>query len=155
MKLNITLKVPNFSNVVEGLSNVINETGQKATVLVANSAVGKAPRRYGTLKRSIYPQVNPNIGKFSGKVIQDGTVASYGKYVNEGTGIYGPHGAPIVPVTKPFLAWKDYGGGWHRARSIRGQKAQPFMEPALQENRDTINQMFKEKISKFLNSVGK
>lgn len=155
MKLNITLKVPNFSNVVDGLSNVINKTGQQATVLVSNSAVDKAPRRYGTLKRSIFSQFTSSVGKFSGKVVQDGTVAKYGKWVNEGTGIYGPNKSPIVPVTKPFLAWKDYSGGWHRAKSVKGQKAQPFMEPALQENRDKINQMFKDRVNEFLNSVGK
>ena len=154
MRLSINLKVPNTANIIDGLSTVINNTGQQATQLVANTAIDKAPRHFGTLKRSIYPQVNATVGKFTGKVIQDATVAPYGKYVEQGTGIYGPYGSPIVPVTKPFLAWKDYGGGWHRAKSVKGQKAQPFMEPAISENQDNIKQMFNVNITQFLNGLG-
>lgn len=154
MKLNITLKIPDIKSISEGLNSVINKTGQAATVLVANTAIDKAPRRFGTLKRSIYPQVSSTVGKFTGKIIQDSTVAPYGRYVNDGTGIYGPNRSPIVPVKKPFLAWKDYGGNWHRAKSVKGQRAQPYMEPALEENKDKINDMFKNNISDFLKSAG-
>lgn len=150
MKIKINLTVPNFSAIQSGLNDVINSTGQKATELVNDTAKNKAPVHFGNLRRSIYPQVNASVGKFTGKVIQDGSVASYGVYVEKGTGIYGLNKSPIVPKTKPFLQWRDYGGQWHRAKQIKGQKPQPFMKPALDDNKDTIKQMFKDNISEYL-----
>lgn len=38
--------------------------------------------------------------------VKIGTLLPYARYVEEGTGIYGPKGAPIKPTTAKALAWR-------------------------------------------------
>jgi hypothetical protein len=53
----------------------------------------------------------------------------HGKWVHEGTGIYGPHRTPIVPVRKPHLVF-HIGSRKFILKSVKGQKAQPFLTEA-------------------------
>lgn len=95
-------------------------------------------RKTGNLGRSIRP------GFLSGRSAFVNAEASYAAYVEKGTGIYGPRHKPIVPRTKKVLAWRTgsvtlsgrsrvKGGqetaGWAFARSVRGRRATPFLEP--------------------------
>ena len=74
--------------------------------------------------------------------------ASYARYIEAGTGIYGPRKRPIVPRTKKMLAWRTgavtlsgrsrvKGGkeiaGWAFARSVKGRKATPFLLPGAKD----------------------
>jgi hypothetical protein len=74
-----------------------------------------------------------------------GSPLPYAEYVNRGTGIYGPHGTPIVPVTAKALKFrvrakdargrprtsKDK-GNWVFAKSVQGQEANPYMAESLE-----------------------
>src|SRR5690242_2174454 len=42
------------------------------------------------------------------------------EYVTQGTGIFGPRGEPIRPITKKALYWE---GADHPVQSVRGQEA--------------------------------
>lgn len=53
------------------------------------------------------------------------------RYLEEGTGLYGPRRARIYPRQARVLRWAD-DSGVHYAPSIRGMPAQPFMRRALQ-----------------------
>ena len=53
----------------------------------------------------------------------------YAKWVHTGTGIYGPYKTPIVPRTAPLLVFKYKGRSWG-LKSVKGQKAQPFLREA-------------------------
>ncbi len=56
--------------------------------------------------------------------------APYAEYVYRGTGIYGPHGRPIVPASKKAL----YGPGLaHPFRSVKGQRPNPFIDRAAEK----------------------
>jgi hypothetical protein len=57
--------------------------------------------------------------------------APYGKWVEEGTGIYGPHNTPIVSPTGKTLVffWR---GQMHYRKSVRGQKPQRYMRRAYE-----------------------
>jgi len=57
----------------------------------------------------------------------------YAAWMEEGTGIYGPAHTPIVPKTKPMLAWYA-GGKWHFAKSVRGSKPRWYMKDSLEAN---------------------
>jgi len=95
------------------------------------------------------------------QIVAGGTSGvGYARYVEEGTGLYGPRKRKIVPKTQrtrfsgPFLrgqkgqnrggvlAWK--GGGsrltgrgpgasWRYARSVRGRKATPYLVPGAKK----------------------
>lgn len=124
-----------------------------ATGEMTNKAVSNAPRRIGTLKRSIHAEISgPLGGGFTGRVIQDSKVAKYGVWVHEGTGIYGPHGTPIVPVKAKMLRWKNADGKIIVKRSVKGQKPNPYMKKAFDELKGEVPSMIKDSI---MREIGK
>ncbi len=56
--------------------------------------------------------------------------APYSVFVERGTGLYGPRKKRIYPTTKQALFWP---GAAHPVKSIAGQKPQPFLKPAFDE----------------------
>jgi len=57
------------------------------------------------------------------------------RYVRQGTGIYGPAGAPIRPRTKRALMWPD---APHPVRSVRGMPPNDFVTPTLAAAREQV-----------------
>jgi len=107
-----------------------------AADVIANYAKGKAPHRTGALKNSIQPG-EPTGSLSNGDLqVNVAAAATYAPYVEHGTGIYGPHGTPIVPVTAQALQIPLGGGEYMYRRSVKGMKAQPFMQPAVDEAAD-------------------
>lgn len=107
-------------------------------IATVSEAQARVPRKTGHLQRSIRP----------GRVTDDHAIvnvkAPYARYVEEGTGIYGPRHQKIVPKKASVLAWRTgqtrlsgrsrtSGGtetaGWAFARSVRGRKATPYLIP--------------------------
>ena len=74
--------------------------------------------------------------------------------MHEGTGIYGPHATPIVPVDKKALKfrWEPTDGGrptkskdkraFYFFASVKGQPAQPFLADALRAVMGAITSTF-------------
>ena len=54
-----------------------------------------------------------------------------GWYMEEGTGIYGPHKRPIVPTEAQALHF-SIGGAGIFAKSIKGMPAQPIIDPTVE-----------------------
>ena len=84
---------------------------------LVNSVKVRAPQRIGEAKRGLTVQV----GSFG---------VRYAKWVSEGTGVYGPHGHPIVPRRAKFLRF-ELNGRVVYATSVRGVPPFPFMQRAL------------------------
>ena len=102
----------------------------KACALVEASAKQKAPKGSGELRRSITSEVNDTEGVVF-------TPLEYAPYVEFGTGLFAEKGGRTdVPWN-----YQDDKGEWH---STSGQKPQPYMRPALEENREKIKRLFKE-----------
>lgn len=59
-------------------------------------------------------------------------VPVYAKWVHDGTGIYGPHGTPIVPRKSPFMRFQ-IDGKWFAKKSVQGQQPQPYLKEAVEE----------------------
>lgn len=107
---------------------------QKACALVERAAKQKAPKDTGALRRSIASKVEIVDGQISGVVY---TPLEYAPYVEFGTGLFAEEGGRMdVPWN-----YQDDEGNWH---STSGQKPQPFLRPALKENREKIIRIFKE-----------
>jgi HK97 gp10 family phage protein len=106
--------------------------------VVKNSAQVAAPYKTGTLRRSIYTDIQDS--GFKGIVGQDSNMASYGIGVEYGTR---PH--TIEPVNKRALYWK---GALYPVRRVNhpGTAAHPFMQPALDDNIDNIKAYFDKAI---------
>lgn len=102
----------------------------KACALVERDAKKKAPKGTSELRRSITSQVDG----LQGKVF---TPLEYAPYVEFGTGLYAESGGRTdVPWN-----YQDDKGEWH---STSGMHPQPYMRPALNENREEIIRIIKE-----------
>lgn len=125
---------------VEGLAKIL-ETLRKleeaedvekamgeACALVEREAKKKAPKQSGELKRSITSEVENQGNAIEGKVY---TPLEYAPYVEYGTGLFSEKGG------RKDVPWyyKDDKGEWHRTS---GQHPQPYLRPALNENRNKI-----------------
>ena len=105
----------------------------KACALVERSAKQKAPKDTGELRRSISSRVGNEVGEVF-------TPLEYAPYVEYGTGLFAENGG------RSDVPWRyqDDAGDWH---STSGQHPQPFMRPALDENREEIIRIFREVIA--------
>lgn len=59
-----------------------------------------------------------------------GTEVRYASFVHEGTGIHGPAGARITPVSAQVLAFQWMGELWF-LKSVAGQEPNPFADRAV------------------------
>ncbi|KKM83249.1 hypothetical protein LCGC14_1311340 [marine sediment metagenome] len=63
--------------------------------------------------------------------------AEHAVWVHEGTGIFGPTGNPIIPLrSKVLVFFKEE--KWIRARSVKGQPANPFLRRGATVLRDRV-----------------
>lgn len=117
---------------LDDTSNLENALG-KACAIVERAAKQKAPKNTGELRRSITSKVEGLTG-----VVY--TPLEYAPYVEYGTGLFAEEGG------RTDVPWwyKDDQGEWHKTS---GQHPQPYMRPALDENRSQIIEILKEGIS--------
>lgn len=117
---------------LDDTSNLENALG-KACAIVERAAKQKAPKNTGELSRSITSKVEGLTG-----VVY--TPLEYAPYVEYGTGLFAEEGG------RTDVPWwyKDDQGKWHKTS---GQHPQPYMRPALDENRTQIIEILKEGIS--------
>ena len=107
----------------------------KACLFVEEEARRKAPKRTGELRRSIESKVENNGDEIIGTVF---TPLEYAPYVEYGTGLYAQSGGrKDVP-----WAYKDEKTG--KLIWTAGQHPNPFMRPALNENRERIVGLIRE-----------
>lgn len=89
---------------------------------------------HGRLRNSIH--VGTRVGEQGVIIVEVGSDLNYALAVHNGTGIYGPHGTRIVPTSGSLLVFPNRrgGGGSGRlvfARSVRGQRPNPYLKNAL------------------------
>ena len=105
----------------------------QACAVVERAAKQKAPKKSGDLRRSIQSEVNGTEGIVF-------TPLEYAPYVEYGTGLFAENGG-----RKDVPWWyKNDDGKWV---STRGQHPQPFMRPALNENRERIIGLIRDGIA--------
>lgn len=114
-----------------------------ACVRVENEAKINAPVDDGTLRMSITHSID-NV-KMQGIV---GTNVEYAPYVEFGTGIFAAGG----DGRKTPWRYRDVDGTWH---FTRGQKPQPFLLPALDNNRKKIVEDIKKAVEAHMKGMSK
>jgi HK97 gp10 family phage protein len=123
---------------IEGLVDTTTMQGsmQRACALVEATAKQKAPKDTGQLRNSITSRVEADGGEIVGVVY---TPLEYAPYVEFGTGLFAEEGGRAdVPWN-----YQDDEGNWH---TTSGQKPQPFLRPALDENKNRIMGILGESI---------
>lgn len=134
------MAIENLDKLISKLEKLddVNQAMEQACILVENEAKIKCPVDNGLLRNSITHYIEDNPDELIGVV---GTNVEYAPYVEFGTGIYSSLGNGRQDRWK----YKDAKGEWH---STIGQHPQPYLQPALEENRRKIEKMFKEQIKK-------
>ena len=132
-------KIEGTNHIIESIGNIadvqkLEQLMGQACAIVERAAKEKAPKDTGALRRSITSKVEVIDDSITGIVY---TPLEYAPYVEYGTGLFAEEGGRIdVPWN-----YQDDKGVWH---STSGQKPQPYLRPALEENREKINRLFKE-----------
>lgn len=130
------ITVENVDALIEKLDKMANGENtkkalQKACAKVEAEAKKNAPKGTGELRRSITSKVEDDKGTVY-------TPLEYAPYVEYGTGLFaeGGNGRQDVP-----WHYKDDKGEWH---TTSGMKPQPYMRPALDDNREEILRIIME-----------
>ena len=114
------------------LTSALNE----ACMVVEKDAKQRCPVDDGTLRGSITSEVEDNQGIV-------GTNVEYAPYVEFGTGLFAANGdGRQTPWT-----YRDAKGEWH---TTVGQHPQPFLQPALDNNKREINDILNDGFSREL-----
>lgn len=123
-------------DTLDGAADVskIENSLMRACALVEAEAKIKAPKDTGQLRNSIKSKVEASSGELVGIVY---TPLEYAPYVEFGTGLFAESGG------RADVPWKyqDDKGNWHKTS---GQKPQPFLRPALDENKNRIIEILGE-----------
>lgn len=132
----MSIQFEGLDEVLENVDKIANTAKVeaalgKACALVERSAKQKAPKDTGELRRSITSEVKDLVG-----VVY--TPLEYAPYVEYGTGLFAENGGR---QDVPWWYKDEKTGEWI---STSGQKPQPYMRPALNENRERIKQLIKE-----------
>lgn len=119
-----SMSAADFTRVARQLNGVVDAAAKHdamSRVVLSGEGMMKreVPVNRGTLRRSITSRVER--GGNRGIV---GTNLPYARPVNDGSGIYGPKKARIVPTVKKALFWK---GAAHPYRSVKGQRPNDFV----------------------------
>lgn len=123
------IEFENLEGVLEAIEEVgdigdLQRTLGRCCAMVERTAKQLAPKDTGALRRSITSKIEGTKGIVF-------TPLEYAPYVEFGTGLFAEtQGRADVP-----WCYQDDEGNWH---STSGQKPQPFMRPALNQNRADI-----------------
>ena len=133
MRVSVSTSIVNSRNL-NSINDALISGVSKAAMLVQGSAKNKAPVDSGTLRQSI----RADKAKIQGENVTAtvSTNLEYAPYVEFGTGSRGQSTNTNAEVEV------SYRSDW------RGNKAQPFLWPALRENRNNSIKIIREEVRK-------
>lgn len=124
----IRIEVDNTDAVIRASKDQIRRALEECGLTAERHAKEKCPVDTGNLRNSITHQMDGD-----NKVLI-GSAVKYAPYVELGTGKYTEGGR------KTAWIYEDDKGNWHRTS---GQKAQPYLKPALANHVDEYKQIIK------------
>lgn len=127
-----SIEITGLAEITEKLDKLVNmndlgEGMKESCALVERSAKQKVPVDTGELRRSITSKVESNGQEITGTIY---TPLEYAPYIEYGTGLFSEKSGRPTP-----WSYKDDKGEWH---TMSGQPPQPYLRPALNENRTAI-----------------
>ena len=134
-----------LNRVEQRIERQIDQTNKEVAMFIRDDARNRCPVDTGELRNSITSEVKDgNISVF--------TNMEYGPYVEYGTGQVGQetNKRPGINYRKNAWCYVDDDGNfiW-----TKGQKAQPFMYPALHDNKKQIVKKYKNDLKNALRGV--
>lgn len=127
----MTVFVPDRSAIRAGMqvvsAQVALDLGKRVELTSTRDHV---PVDTGALRTSIRTELEFNGGEYYSRV---GSRLFYAGWVHHGTGLYGSYGQRIYPRRSRFLRFTLKNGTLIYARSVRGQRPQPYLTRALHD----------------------
>lgn len=123
----------------EQIEQQLNKAMEKALLTIEADAKKNCPVDEGRLRASITHAIDQDGYEVKGRV---GTNVDYAPYVHNGTGIYALDGNG----RKTPWVFEGQSVKWKGKHFTRGTKAKPFLQEAIDENRDKIGEIFKEAV---------
>ena len=142
----VTIKVDKskLKNLDEQIPKIKEKGLSLASQYMINRLQQNSPVDHGLLRGWFPYEYTP------GEEVKIRSPASYAKYVNEGTGIFGPYNTPIIhPVIGKKFAFQ-VGGQMIYTNMIRGQKGQHFVEKSIEETKGKLGGFFIKAIREVL-----
>lgn len=133
--------IENLDKLLTKLENLktvsVEQAVNEACILVENDAKKRCPVDTGELRMSITHEIEETSeNRTTGAV---GTNLEYAPYVEFGTGIF----SSLGNGRQDRWSYKDAKGEWH---STIGQQPQPYLHPALDDNREEVKKLIQMKI---------
>lgn len=119
-----------FDKLEDAYTNALTECGDKAV----GHAVMLCPVDNGTLRGDIRKELDPD-----NRIVYIGSTLEYAVYVEMGTGKYYKSGR------KTPWSYKDEENHWHYTE---GQKAQPYLKPAVEDYGDEYKKVINDEFQK-------
>lgn len=152
--MTLTFAIPNLSSIVEKFQQApeIVTPILEAALLDAQTILGtvkdaNVPYATGGLSVSFKPTPITNLS------FAYGPHKNYALYVEQGTGLYGPRGAKIVPVTAKALAWTSNGQTFIRT-STKGMTPRRYMEKILAAATPQLTTLFEQAENNIVAAMG-
>lgn len=136
----VTVKVKVDRSKLKNLDEQLPKIKERGLSLVSQEMINRlqknSPTDHGRLKQWYPYEYTP------GEEVKIKSPAHYVTYVNDGTGIYGPHKTPIYSkhIGKPIAF--QVGGKMVYVRMIRGQKPQKIVERSIQEVEGKLGNLY-------------
>lgn len=139
------------------LANIqVEKAVNKATLLVEGQAKLLCPVDTGMLRASIHTKVEKKDKEVSGIVY---TASEYAPYVEFGTGAKGqgtyPHKVDGLSLQYRQIPWGYEDPKTGETIWTNGQKAQPFMYPALEMNKKKVETILQDSVNQLIKEVAK
>jgi HK97 gp10 family phage protein len=136
----MAIEFKGLDNVIKALDGVVDidaigDAMGTACALVERTAKQTAPKDTGALRNSITSRVEKNGNDVKGVVY---TPLEYAPYVEYGTGLFAVKGG-----RKDAWKYEDDKGNWHKTNR---QRPQPFLRPALSDNRKKIVEIIERSV---------
>ena len=131
MGSSIRIEIDNADAVIRASRDQIKKALEECGLTAERYAKEKCPVDTGNLRNSITHQMDGD-----NKVLI-GSNTSYAAYVELGTGKYADGGR------KTSWVYEDSKGNWHMTN---GQKAQPYLKPALANHTDEYAKIIRENL---------
>ena len=129
--MNIDFK-DNSQAVLKAMQQAVEKALEECGLVAEGYAKKLAPVDTGNLRNSISHKVDPEE-----PAVYIGSNTSYAPYVELATGIYAEGGRPT-----PWV-YQDANGNWHWTR---GNKAQPFLKPAVADHAKEYQSIIKTEL---------
>lgn len=141
----ITVDRSKLTNLDEQIPKIKEKGLSLASQYMINRLQKNSPVDHGVLKGWFAYDYTP------GEEVKIKSPAEYVTFVNDGTGIYGPHKTPIYSKKVGHPMAFQVGGQMVYVRMIRGQKPQKIVERSIAEVEGKLGDLYIKAVREVLN----